>query len=165
MEKLGFDIKWRSWIKGCFVNARSSILVNGSPTSEFAVSKGLRQGDPLSPFLFILAMEGLHALICKALDMGIYKGATIDSDHLRVSHLIYADDVIFAGHWSATNIHNLLCILRILRCFFLISGLKINVHKCSLLGVCFYEEEVLDMAHIYGCGVAKLPMTYLGVSV
>nr|GEV12839.1 putative RNA-directed DNA polymerase, eukaryota, reverse transcriptase zinc-binding domain protein [Tanacetum cinerariifolium] len=98
MEKIGFGPRWRSWIKGCFTNARSSILVNGSPTMEFDISKGLRQGDPLSSFLFILAMEGLHALICKAINMGIYRGAIISHDHTRISHLIYADDVIFVGY-------------------------------------------------------------------
>ncbi|GJU62417.1 RNA-directed DNA polymerase, eukaryota, reverse transcriptase zinc-binding domain protein [Tanacetum coccineum] len=63
MEKLGFGIKWLSWIKGCLHNVRASLLVNGSPTNEFEIFRGLRQGDHLSPFLFILAMEGLHAFI------------------------------------------------------------------------------------------------------
>ncbi|GKE03904.1 hypothetical protein Tco_1395922, partial [Tanacetum coccineum] len=94
--------------------------------------------------------------------LGIYKGATIGYDHTRVSHLIYVDDVFFAGHWSVTNVHNLLCILR---CFFLVSGLKINVQKCSLLGVCVSEVDVLGMANIIGCGAANLPLTYLGVLV
>ncbi|GJX13851.1 hypothetical protein Tco_0205609 [Tanacetum coccineum] len=107
-------------------------------------------------------IKGLHALVSKAVNMGIYKGATIGYDHTRVSHLIYADDVIFAGHWSVTNVHNLLCILR---CFFLVSGLKINVQKCSLLGVCVSEVDVLGMANIIGCGAANLPLTYLGVPV
>ncbi|GKC99102.1 putative RNA-directed DNA polymerase, eukaryota, reverse transcriptase zinc-binding domain protein [Tanacetum coccineum] len=97
MAKLGFGIRWRNWIKGCLRHARSSVLVNGSPTVEFEISKGLRQDDPLSPFLFILAMEGLHALICKALNCGINTGAYIEKDNLRISHLIYADDVIFTG--------------------------------------------------------------------
>ncbi|GJW96376.1 RNA-directed DNA polymerase, eukaryota, reverse transcriptase zinc-binding domain protein [Tanacetum coccineum] len=76
MDKLGFGIKWRSWINGCLQNARASVLVNGSPSSEFELFNGLRQGDPLSPFLFILAMEGLHGITCKAVEMGIFRGAT-----------------------------------------------------------------------------------------
>ncbi|GJR74302.1 RNA-directed DNA polymerase, eukaryota, reverse transcriptase zinc-binding domain protein [Tanacetum coccineum] len=71
MDKLGFGSKWRAWINGCLHNARFSVLVNGSPTEEFKVFRGLRQGDPTSPFLFILAIEGLHALISKADALGV----------------------------------------------------------------------------------------------
>ncbi|GJY58810.1 putative RNA-directed DNA polymerase, eukaryota, reverse transcriptase zinc-binding domain protein, partial [Tanacetum coccineum] len=111
MEKIGFGNKWRSWIHGCFFNARSSVLVNGSPTSEFDLYRGLKQGDPLSLFLFILSMEGLHSLSCKAEDLGLFKGANIGRDDMNVSHLMYADDVIFLGEWSDTNAHNLVCML------------------------------------------------------
>lgn len=56
---MGFGEKWKMWIWGCLNSAKASILVNGNPTDEFNTSKGVRQGDPLSPFLFIAAMEGL----------------------------------------------------------------------------------------------------------
>nr|GEY42073.1 hypothetical protein [Tanacetum cinerariifolium]GEY47340.1 hypothetical protein [Tanacetum cinerariifolium] len=95
--KLGFGTKWRKWIFGCLWNARSSVLVNTSHTCEFKIYKGLRQGDPLSPFLFILAIEGLHVLTCKAELMGLFKGASFGQENMSVSHLTYADDVIFLG--------------------------------------------------------------------
>ncbi|GJU96538.1 RNA-directed DNA polymerase, eukaryota, reverse transcriptase zinc-binding domain protein [Tanacetum coccineum] len=60
LDSLRFGLKWRSWIKTCLSYSRASILVNGSPTFEFSINRDLRQGDPLSPFLFILVMEGLH---------------------------------------------------------------------------------------------------------
>ncbi|GJX41068.1 putative RNA-directed DNA polymerase, eukaryota, reverse transcriptase zinc-binding domain protein [Tanacetum coccineum] len=159
--KLGFDIKWHSWIKGCLLNARASVLINGSPTNEFVISRGLRQGDPLSLFLFILVMEGLHAFICKAVNMGIYKGISI-GNNLSLSHLIYADDVIFTGIWSLPNAHNLIFILR---CFFLVSGLKINVNKINISGVCISDDDILAMANVIGCGAAKFPFKYPDVPV
>ncbi|GKC25373.1 putative RNA-directed DNA polymerase, eukaryota, reverse transcriptase zinc-binding domain protein [Tanacetum coccineum] len=162
MENIGFGHKWRMWISCCLKNARASILVNGSPTSEFEFFKGLRQGDPLAPFLFILAMEGLHASICKAVNVGVFKGVSIGQGNMVFSHLLYADDAIFVGEWSQSNAYNLICMLR---CFYLVSGLRINVNKSKLLGVCVSDEDVADMAKVLGCGVIKLPMTFLGVPV
>ncbi|GJU66381.1 RNA-directed DNA polymerase, eukaryota, reverse transcriptase zinc-binding domain protein [Tanacetum coccineum] len=162
MEKLGFGTKWRMWISGCLKHSRASILVNGSPTSEFELSKGLRQGDPMSPFLFILAMEGLHAMVSKAVTTGLFKGASIGQGNISISHLLYADDAIFVGEWSHTNAYNLICLLR---CFYMMSGLKINVHKSKLSGINVDNDDVHNMAHVLGCGVANLPMMYLGVPV
>ncbi|GJX58573.1 RNA-directed DNA polymerase, eukaryota [Tanacetum coccineum] len=162
MEQLGFGNKWRSWIAGCLMNSRASILVNGSPTKEFELSKGLRQGDPMSPFLFILAMEGLHALVKKAEYTGLFNSASIGHGCIKVSHLLYADDAIFVGEWTHSNAHNLICLLR---CFYMASGLRINVHKSKILGVNVPEDEVNNMALVIGCEVSKLPMMYLGVPV
>lgn len=60
MSQMGIGYKWRSWIWGCLTFSRASILFNGSPTPEYLITKGVRQGDPLSPFLFIISMEGLN---------------------------------------------------------------------------------------------------------
>ncbi|XP_023747217.1 uncharacterized protein LOC111895365 [Lactuca sativa] len=100
MEEMGFGSKWRRWIEGCLMNARPSILVDGSPTAEFDICRGLRKGYPLSPFLFIIAMEGLHAVIRKAMFIDLFKGAPISG----ISHLMYADDVIFLGEWKARTL-------------------------------------------------------------
>lgn len=63
MEQMGFERKWRIWIHGCLSIARASVFINGTPTEEFQILGGVRQGDILSQFLFILAMEGLHMAI------------------------------------------------------------------------------------------------------
>ncbi|GJT80000.1 RNA-directed DNA polymerase, eukaryota [Tanacetum coccineum] len=96
LSNFGFGSKWREWIHGCLTSAMGSILVNGSPTSEFKFHKGLKQGDPLSPFLFILVMESLHLSFNNILNAGLFKGIRID-DSLTLSHLFYADDAVFIG--------------------------------------------------------------------
>ncbi|GKG28591.1 RNA-directed DNA polymerase, eukaryota, reverse transcriptase zinc-binding domain protein, partial [Tanacetum coccineum] len=61
----------------CLHSSRASILINGSPTSEFSIKRGLRQGDPLSPFLFIIVMEGLHCVMSNAVSSSLIRGIKI----------------------------------------------------------------------------------------
>ncbi|GKE08789.1 putative RNA-directed DNA polymerase, eukaryota, reverse transcriptase zinc-binding domain protein, partial [Tanacetum coccineum] len=93
IDYLGFGVKWRSWIKACLKSLRTSILVNGSPTSEFIVKRGLRQGGTLSTFLFILVMEGLHVAFKDAVQSGLIRGIKIGNSDITLSYLFYADDV------------------------------------------------------------------------
>lgn len=95
MEVMGCGEKWRRWIKDCLQSARSSVLLNGNPTTEFQLQRGLRQGDPLSSFLFILIMEGLRVCMEDATHNSIFKGVTIGEQNLHISHLFYADDASF----------------------------------------------------------------------
>ena len=70
LKKMGFGDKWVSWIEWCISTASFSVLVNGSPTGFFGSSRGLRHGDPLSPYLFVLGMEALSLMIDKAAEGG-----------------------------------------------------------------------------------------------
>lgn len=97
MEQMGFGCKWRSWVLGCLASARASVLVNSSPTMEFPLSKGVRQGDPLSPFLFIIAMEGLNIAPHEAREKSIFHGIHIPKSECCLTHLFYADDALFIG--------------------------------------------------------------------
>ncbi|GJZ72882.1 RNA-directed DNA polymerase, eukaryota [Tanacetum coccineum] len=125
LRSFGFGFKWRSWINGSLVSGMASILINGSPTSEFQFHCGLKQGDPLAPYLFILIMESLHLSFSRVVDAGIFKGIKIDNS-VTISHLFYADDAVFIDEWSDDNLTR---IMHVLHCFFLSSGLKINVKK------------------------------------
>ena len=104
LEQMGFGNKWRSWIRGCLSSSRASVLVNGAPTKEFRVTKGVRQGDPLSPFLFIIAMEGLNVALKTAVEKWIFKGVQLPNNGPTISHLFYADDALFVGEWCKSNI-------------------------------------------------------------
>jgi len=67
LRRLGFHDKWILWVKGCLASSYVSVLVNGSPSEEFKPSKGLRKGDPLTPFLFLVVAEGLAGMVRQAL--------------------------------------------------------------------------------------------------
>nr|GFB03262.1 RNA-directed DNA polymerase, eukaryota [Tanacetum cinerariifolium] len=161
LNSFGFGSKWRSWIRGCLSMGKMSILVNGSPTTEFQVHRSLKQGDPLAPFLFILIMESLHLSFSRAVKAGVFKGISLSSS-LTVSHLFYADDAVFIGEWSQSN---LMGIMHILRCFSLISGMSINIHKGPILGVGIPDNTVSEAASLLGCAILKTPFKYLGIMV
>nr|GEY23019.1 putative RNA-directed DNA polymerase, eukaryota, reverse transcriptase zinc-binding domain protein [Tanacetum cinerariifolium] len=77
----------------CLHSARASVLVNGSPTREFSIKRGLCQGDPLSLFLFIIVMEGLHYALKDAVSSGLLCGTKVGNTNFNISHLFYPDDV------------------------------------------------------------------------
>ncbi|XP_076913004.1 uncharacterized protein LOC143571474 [Bidens hawaiensis] len=162
MKQMNFPDRWRGWVMAIISMSKASILVNGSPTLEFVGSKGLRQGDPISPFLFIFAMEALTGFMKEACVLDVFKGIKVNGDGPLLSHLLYADDVIFCGEWSDSNARNL---KRLLRCFFLLSGLRINLSKCSMFGVGVSEVEVRSLAGIMNCKAGKFPFVHLGVPI
>ncbi|GJZ19568.1 RNA-directed DNA polymerase, eukaryota [Tanacetum coccineum] len=161
LAAFGFGSKWRLWIRGSLYSGMASVLLNGSPSLEFEFHRGLKQGDPLAPYLFILIMESFHLSISRAVDAGIFRGINI-SDDLNISHLFYADDAVFIGKWNELNLSG---IIQILRCFSLLSGLNINLSKSHLLGVGVPFESVNNAAAIIGCSTMRTPFKYLGVMV
>ncbi|RVW19551.1 putative ribonuclease H protein [Vitis vinifera] len=90
MQKMGFGGKWAGWIRWCISTASFSVLINGSPAGFFQSTRGLRQGDPISPYLFVLGMETLSYLINKAVRGGFLTGCRLrdrGGSGIQVSHL------------------------------------------------------------------------------
>nr|GEV79181.1 RNA-directed DNA polymerase, eukaryota, reverse transcriptase zinc-binding domain protein [Tanacetum cinerariifolium] len=106
LEAFGFGPTWCKWIRGTFCFAKASVLVNGSPSNEFQFHRVLKQGDPLSPYLFILVMESLHLSFSRAVEEGLFKGICLNGS-VSISHLFYADDAMFIGEWSDANLREL----------------------------------------------------------
>jgi len=79
LEVMDFPIMWRQWMKTCLTTATISIIVNGVPCKPFKMKRGLRQGDPLSPYLFVLMAEVLNKLLSKAADVGLFHGVKVGS--------------------------------------------------------------------------------------
>nr|GEY27840.1 RNA-directed DNA polymerase, eukaryota [Tanacetum cinerariifolium] len=155
LKKFGFGDKWCKWIHSCLQSSRGSILINGSPMPEFQFFKGLKQGDPLSPFLFILVTESLHLSFQRVVDVGLFSGIKLDSS-MSVSHLFYADDAIFMGKWNQSNIDT---VVRVLKVFHSASGLRINMKKSKLMGIAVDAEQAIRQI---GCMALKMPFKYLG---
>ncbi|GJY65491.1 RNA-directed DNA polymerase, eukaryota [Tanacetum coccineum] len=88
---------FKRWIQCCLHSSRRSIIINGSSTEEFQFGKGLKQGDPLSPFLFILIMESLHLSFQRVVDEGLFHGIKLH-DTVNISHLFYADDAVLLAN-------------------------------------------------------------------
>ncbi|XP_022014050.1 uncharacterized mitochondrial protein AtMg01250-like [Helianthus annuus] len=144
---------------GALFNESSAMVVNDSPTKDFGLERGLRQGDPLSTFLFIIAMEALNVMMTKAVNLCIFNTISLPNGILMISHLFYADDVMFVGEPSIANLKNL---NRILRVFYLVSRLKVNFPKVNCMGVAIDEEDLLLAVDMIHCKMGKFLLEYLG---
>lgn len=136
-----------------------SVLVNGVPSGNFGCSRGLRQGDPLSPLLFLLVAGVLGGLLGKAAGLGIFEGFSPGSGDIMVSHLQFVDTIIFCDN-SQHHIRLLRCVLR---CFEAMLGLKLNLAKSSLIA----NWEVLNLDQLaadLSCRTGSLLSSYLGMS-
>nr|GEY03038.1 putative RNA-directed DNA polymerase, eukaryota, reverse transcriptase zinc-binding domain protein [Tanacetum cinerariifolium] len=141
------------WISSCLSSASVSVLINGSPSKEFKMERGLRQGDPLSPSLLLIVAEALQVMIIEACNKGIFKGLSLGDDGSNISLLQFANDALFFSEWSKSNVRHLILILD---CFHGILGLKINLDKSILFGIGVSPEEVSSIARSINCSHGSL---------
>ena len=126
IKKMGFGETWISLIMMCVTSVSFLILINGEPKGAITHSRGLRQGDPLSPYLFLLCGEGLSAMLKKKEREGLIRGVAAARHAPRVSHLFFADDsVIFC---RATK-EECMQVAKVLEVYEEESGQKLNREK------------------------------------
>ncbi|XP_045831507.1 uncharacterized protein LOC123922882 [Trifolium pratense] len=127
------------------------------------MERGLRQGDPLSPFLFLLAAEGLNVLMESLVAGNLFEGYKIgETNTISVSHLQFADDTLLLGGKSWGNVRALRAGLVL---FETMSGLKVNFNKSMLVGVNIPESWLGEAASALCCRVGKIPFVYLGLPI
>jgi len=163
MSKMNFPTIWRKWILECVGSATASVLVNGCPTDEFPIARGLRQGDPLSPFLFLLAAEGFNVIMHEAVEAHLFNGYLIGhSDEVSITHLQFADDTIIIGNKSWLNVRTMRAVLLL---FEDVSGLKVNFNKSMLTGINISDSWLTEAALVMNCRRGNVPFTYLGLPI
>ncbi|RVX22063.1 putative ribonuclease H protein [Vitis vinifera] len=162
MQKMGFGERWLGWIKWCISTASFSVLINGTPKGFFQSSRGLRQGDPLSPYLFVIAMEVFSSFLKRAVDNGYISGCEVKGRNeggIQISHLLFADDTLV---FCQASQHQLTYLSWLLMWFEAVSGMRINLDKSELIPV-GRVVDIDDLAFDFGCKVGSLPSTYLGL--
>ncbi|GLT68149.1 hypothetical protein SLA2020_404070 [Shorea laevis] len=161
LSLLGFHPKWINWIHQCISTSSFSIMLDGAPFGNFKPSRGLRQGDPLSPFLFILGSDILSRLIFKEEQKGLLHGIKISSRCPSISHLLFADDVMI---FSRANSREATSIMSCLSTYSKWSGQCINVAKSSI----FFSKNCRTASKLAVNNILKLPpipvkVKYLGL--
>ncbi|XP_073358285.1 uncharacterized protein [Aegilops tauschii subsp. strangulata] len=159
MKCMGFDDRWLGWIKCLFSTAKSSVLLNGTPGRQFFCLCGVRQGDPLSPLIFVLAADLLQAAIndaYRAGDLQLPMPAR-EGDYPVIQ---CADDTILVMPAEETQAKT---IKSILQDYASSVGLRINFQKSTLITVNTAADTTSRLAQVFGCSIGAMPFTYLGL--
>ncbi|XP_042958006.1 uncharacterized protein LOC122293492 [Carya illinoinensis] len=127
--KLGFCTQWVDLVMKCVKTASYSVLINGTPGKKFWPSRGLRQGDPLSPYLFIVCAEGLSSLLDYYEKRQMIKRVQVARGGTSINHLLFADDCILFGR---TKIEEWRRIQRALQVYEKASGQFLNKEKTAV---------------------------------
>ncbi|XP_026397013.1 uncharacterized protein LOC113291730 [Papaver somniferum] len=139
LYKHGFGDKWISWIKWCVTSSHLSVLVNGGSTERFKPSKGLRQDDSLSPYVFLVVVEILGKLMNDVVQRGQITGFKVTETGSMISHLQFADDTLIFIDANADE-------------------------KSTMISV-GADEVIGELAKELGCKTEVLPIKYLGMPI
>jgi hypothetical protein len=158
LQHIGFPSRWTNWISILLSSASTKVLVNRRAGKRIAHARGLRQGDPLSPMLFVIVMEALNSLIWEADRQRVLSPLPGNAVAHRAS--LYADDLVL---FVSPQTQDLLSILGVLQLFAGASGPATNVEKCVASPIQCTEEMLLTVQQTFPCVVAQFPCRYLGV--
>ncbi|KAA3479382.1 reverse transcriptase [Gossypium australe] len=158
---MGFVEKWVDLIMKCITTVSYSVITNGERGSNFHSTRGLKQGDPLSTFLFLICSEGLSSLLRSAKKQGLLRGAKASRRGPEISHLLFADDCIMFGEASEKGARILKDILKEYESC---SGQYVNFNKSTI----FYNsntrnEKREEASRVLGVRSSTCPEKYLGL--
>ena len=130
METMGFSAKWIGLVMNCVMSVSYSLVVNGKQSGRIIPYRGLHQGDPLSPYLFLLCAEGLSKLLKSATQAGLIHGIAAARRGPKISHLFFADDSLLFCRAEREECNK---VVEILDCYEKASGQIVNTDKSGIL--------------------------------
>ncbi|XP_039067660.1 uncharacterized protein LOC120213644 [Hibiscus syriacus] len=151
--------KFTEWIVSCYSDARFSVAFNGSLIGYFKGAKGIRQGDPLSPILFVLVMNVLSNILNNIASKRIFAFHP-KCKNIGLTHLSFADDLLI---FCKGNIESVLGIITVLDCFYEFSGLKLNAGKCEVFTAGIPAQRLDSIISSSGFKHGNLLVRYIGV--
>ena len=161
LVKIGFQDRWVKLMMVCITTTSYSVLINEEPHGHITPSKGLRQGDPLSPYLFLMCTEGLHGLINKAANNGEIRGLSICHNGPKLTHLLFAYNSLVFCRAKESECQTL---LNILAKYKRGTSRQINKAKTTLF---FSKSSNVDMQNkikdMLGVTVVQQYEKYLGL--
>ncbi|KAL2224793.1 UNVERIFIED_CONTAM: hypothetical protein Sindi_3034800, partial [Sesamum indicum] len=160
LQLFGFPQTFTRWIEECVTTAAFSIGLNGNPHGFFTGARGLRQGDPLSPYLFVLVMEVLHLGLLQLIEQDLQFSYHWKCEPAKVFQLGFADDLLL---FCRADLDSLRILKRGLDRFAEWSGLRLNVQKSHVIisrSAQGWKDQILA---IMGFQEGQLPMRYLGL--
>ncbi|GAU30144.1 hypothetical protein TSUD_360370 [Trifolium subterraneum] len=161
MTKMGFTDVWIRWVMMCVSSVNYSVLMNSDRVGPILPGRGLRQGDPLSPYLFILVTECLTALIHQAVGRGDLHGVKICRGAPEVSHLLFADNCFLFCRANVAEVNEL---MRILHTYETTSGQEVNLVKSEVfISQNMSQEAKEDLSRILGVKLVLGTSIYLGL--
>ena len=159
MFGLGFLEMFVQWIMKCVKTVNYSIVVNGQISQSFEAAKRLRQGDPMSPFLFAIAMEYISRLLKKLKDDKQFKYHPRCSK-LDITHLCFPDDLLLFARRDLESVKAIqLCFSQFSQAL----GLQANLNKSSIYSGGVQMEVRQQIVQQFGYNMEELPFKYLGV--
>lgn len=156
MEKLGFPSQWISWVQNMVLQGSSQIIINGLVGKKIQLRRGVRQGDPLSPLLFIMAVDFLPRWMENLTNIGAMR---LPYRNLQPC-LLYADDALF---FIKPEDQQAQILKLVLQTFGLISGLTVNLQKSEIVATGVQDQRIREISTILACNQGTFPFKYLGL--
>lgn len=156
LREKGFNENWISLIRRAILEGTTKVLLNSVAGRNIVLRRGVRQGDPMAPYLFILAMDFLPTWMQQLEQRGLFRKPF----PLCKQCLLYADDTLFLIQPEPQHIQFLKGILKV---FGDLSGLRVSMQKSEFIITCSTPQQIHHKAQLMGCIPSRFPLKYLGM--